>query len=200
MNPRPTRYAELNVVLVELTARAMEILGENFVGAYVQGSFAVGDADLYSDCDFLIPTHEPITADHEAGLRALHDEIPTRDGHWFRHLEGSYPVARELRTLDGLGKEWPYIDHGSRQLQFSTHCNSEVARWSLRECGVTITGPNPKTLVDEVTARILRDKMRQYALTILPDLYTWATFEVAWASGTPPRRCVASCTLLTAAA
>ena len=71
MNAMPTRYVQLNVVLIELTQRAMEILGENFVGAYLQGSFAVGDVDLYSDWDLLIPTHEPITADHEAGPRAV---------------------------------------------------------------------------------------------------------------------------------
>jgi predicted nucleotidyltransferase len=180
INRTPTEYAELNGVLVELTERAMEILGENFVGAYLQGSFAVGDADLHSDCDFLIPTHEPITAEQEAGLRALHDEIPSREGHWVHDLEGSYPLARELKTLGGLGQEWPYIDHGSRVLELSTHCNTEVTRWSLRECGIAITGPDPRTLVEEVPAQVLRDKMREYALTFLPDLYTWATFDIAW--------------------
>jgi hypothetical protein len=46
----------------------------------------------------------PITPDQEAGLRALHDEIPTRPGHWPHHLECSSPVKDELRTLDGLGR------------------------------------------------------------------------------------------------
>ncbi|MHB1474310.1 MAG: aminoglycoside adenylyltransferase domain-containing protein [Dermatophilaceae bacterium] len=176
----PTAFAELNAVLIELTERAMAILGDNFVGAYLQGSFAVGDADLHSDCDFLIPTHEPVNAEQEAGLRALHDEIPTRTGHWVGHLEGSYPLARELKTLEGLGRAWPYVDHGSRQLEFSAHCNTEVVRWSLRECGITIAGPDPKTVVEEVSAQVLRNKMREYARTFLPDLETWATFDVAW--------------------
>jgi hypothetical protein len=56
IEPAPTPYAELNGVLVELTSRAAEILGDSFVGAYLQGSFALGDADPHSDCDFLIPT------------------------------------------------------------------------------------------------------------------------------------------------
>jgi hypothetical protein len=180
-NPAPTQYAELNEVLRDLTERAAGILGDNFVGAYLQGSFAVGDADMHSDCDFLIPVHAPITADQEAALRALHDQIPTRSGHWTKHLEGSYPVKEELRTLAGIGRPWLYIDHGWREMQWSTHCNTEVVRWSLRECGVTLAGPDPKTLVDPVGADVLRDRMREYARTFLPDLLSWITFDIAWA-------------------
>lgn len=88
---QPTEFAELNELLTDLTGRTRQILGSNFVGAYLQGSFAVGDADMDSDCDFLIPVKGPITSEQEAALRALHDEIPTRPGHWTKHLEGSYP-------------------------------------------------------------------------------------------------------------
>jgi hypothetical protein len=150
------------------------------VGAYLQGSFAVGDADMASDCDFLIPVHGPITAEQEAGLRALHREFPARPEHWAQHLEGSYPDGDELRTLDALGKPWLYIDHGLAEMQWSTHCNTEVVRWSLRECGVTLIGPDPKTLVDEVSADVLRAKMIAYAHEFLPGMLTWMSLEIAW--------------------
>jgi hypothetical protein len=127
---------------------------------------------MHSNCDFLIPVRGPITPDQEAGLRALHDEIPTRPGHWTHHLEGSYPNKDELRSLDGLGRPWLYIDHGWRQMQWSTHCNTEVVRWSLRECGVTLTGPDPEALVDPVGLEILRARMRQDA----PDLPSGPVF------------------------
>jgi Domain of unknown function (DUF4111) len=179
-HPRPTQFPELNQLLRELSERAAGILGGNFVGAYLQGSFAVGDADLQSDCDFLIPVHGPITPNQEAGLRALHDEIPTRPGHWTHHLEGSYPGKDELRTLKGLRRPWLYIDHGWRRMQWSTHCNTEVVRWSLRECGVTLTGPDPKELVDPVGPEVLAASMREQARTFLPDLYAWTSFENAW--------------------
>jgi hypothetical protein len=64
-DPGPTQFLELN-------ERAAGILGDRFVGAYLQGSFAVGDADIHGDCDLPIPVHGPITSDQEAGLRALH--------------------------------------------------------------------------------------------------------------------------------
>jgi predicted nucleotidyltransferase len=41
--------------------RARLILGANFFGAYLQGSFALGDADLHSDCDFLVVMMSPPT-------------------------------------------------------------------------------------------------------------------------------------------
>jgi Domain of unknown function (DUF4111) len=177
----PTQFPELNLILQELTERARSILDDNFVGAYLQGSFAVGDPDIHSDCDFLIPVHRPITAGQETGLRALHDEFPARREHWAQHLEGSYPLASELRTLRGMGRNWLYIDHGWREMQWSTHCNTDVVRWSLRECGVTLAGPAPGTLVDKVPGAVLQARMRTYAEEFLPGMFTWIGFDIAWA-------------------
>jgi hypothetical protein len=176
-----TQFPELNGLLAELTDRTAGILGDNFVGAYLQGSFAVGDADRHSDCDFLIPVRGPITAAQEAALRALHDEIPTRAGYWTHRLEGSYPHQDELRSLDGLGRPWLYIDNGWREMQWSTHCNTEVVRWSLRECGVILAGPHPTELVDPVPPDALRARMAGLARTFLPDLQSWISIDIAWA-------------------
>ena len=79
--PQPTKFPELNAIVAELAERAARILGANFVGAYLQGSFAVGDADLQSDCDFLIPVRRQVSAAQEAGLRAMHAGFPDRPEH-----------------------------------------------------------------------------------------------------------------------
>jgi hypothetical protein len=110
----------------------------------------------------------------------MHDEFPTRPEHWAKHLEGSYADREQLRTLDGLGHNWLYIDHGWREMQWATHCNTEVVRWTLRECGVTLAGPAPQPLVDEVPAEALRDRMRRDVVTLLPELATWSSLELAW--------------------
>lgn len=172
----PTRFPELNGLLGELVALVEGALGDDLVGAYLQGSFAVGDADRHSDCDFLVVTRGPLNPRQEARLR----EIPTRDGHWTHHLEGSYAPQDELRTLAGLGADWLYIDHGWREMRWSTHCNSEVVRWSLREHGVVLAGPNPRELVDGVGPDALRARMRTDLASFLPDLFTWTDFGVAW--------------------
>src|SRR5437899_1522113 len=91
----PTRFRGLNTLLAELTERVRGILGPDFIGAYLQGSFAVGDADIYSDCDFLIPVRRAITAAQEGDLRSPHHQIWFRRGHWPHHLEGAYPPVDE---------------------------------------------------------------------------------------------------------
>lgn len=176
-----TPFAELNSVLAELARRAAAILGTDFVGAYLQGSFAVGDADPHSDCDFLIPVHRQVSGEREAALRAMHDEFPTRPGYWAKRLEGSYPVLSELRTLQGMGRPWLYVDNGRREMQWSTHCNTEVVRWSLRECGVTLAGPPPATLVDPVPADVLRERMRADVPGFVTGMESWISLDLAWA-------------------
>ena len=178
---RVTPYAELDALLGELVARGREILGADWVGGYLQGSFALGAGDLTSDCDFVMVVREPPRGEAERLLRELHAEIPTRDGFWCGHLEGSYAVAEDLRSLAGLGREWLYVDHGWREMQWSTHCNNEWTRWTLRERGITLDGPPPATLVDPVPPRALRARMRAALPTLLDDLATWVDIETnAW--------------------
>ena len=50
----PTSDPALNSVLHELVASVQTVLGDNFIAAYLQGSFAVGDWDNDSEVDFLI--------------------------------------------------------------------------------------------------------------------------------------------------
>ena len=85
------------------------------------GSFALGDADIHSDCDFLIVVRSPLTSSQEAPLRKLHRDSFSRPGQWTQHLEGSYPPENELRTLGGLGKRWLYIDNAHAEMEWSTH-------------------------------------------------------------------------------
>lgn len=181
VRPDPTPFDDLNELLVDLVQQARAVLGEDFVGAYLQGSFAVGDADLHSDCDFLIPVRGAITPAQEAGLRRLHDAVPLRGGHWATEIEGSYPDAAQLRDLRGTGAAWLYVDRGHRAMQWSTHCNTAVVRWSLRERGVTLVGPEPRTLVDEVPADLLRATVRRQLPGFLDGLLGWTSFDIAWA-------------------
>jgi hypothetical protein len=176
----PTEFADLNAILAELTEGASAILGDSFIGAYLQGSFALGEADRHSDVDFLIPTASPITPLQESALRDLHAAFPGRDVSWAQHLEGSYPPADELRSLAAVGTSWLYVDNGSSEMEWSTHCNSAVARWVLREHGVRIAGPEPITLVDPVTAADLRAQVLVDITRFMPLLSSWADLDNAW--------------------
>jgi Aminoglycoside adenylyltransferase, C-terminal domain/Nucleotidyltransferase domain len=170
----------LNELLEGFVASVEWILQDRFGGAYLTGSFALGAGDIHSDCDFLVVTEEPVTTKQELALRELHDEIPTRVGHWPHDLEGSYAPRGDLKTLASLGKPWLYVDRGRREMQWSTHCNTEDVRWTLRERGITLTGPHPREFVCEVPPDMLRSKMRQLIDNFLPELFSWTSFDLAW--------------------
>ena len=54
MQERLTPYSELDVVLKDHGQRIRDVLGDNFVGLYLNGSLAIGDFDLTSDVDFIV--------------------------------------------------------------------------------------------------------------------------------------------------
>jgi len=162
---RPTAYPELNEILAELVAGAGRILGPNFCGAYLQGSFALGGADLHSDVDFMVVTQDEVSALHESQLQAMHEKLPDLDITWASHLEGSYVAKAALRRPDPRHTPWLYVDNGSRVLERSDHDNTAVTRWVLREHGVVLAGADPKDLIDPVTTA----ELRQEVTAVIPE-------------------------------
>ena len=172
-NTPPTLYPDLNSVLQELTESVQVILGTNFVGAYLQGSFAVGDFDRHSDVDFIIVIEEPLSDDEVGVLQDMHARIYDLDIPWAQHLEGSYFPKEVLRDPAFCGCPLWYLDHGSRSLIQSDHCNTVVVRWVVREYGVTLAGPAPAALVDPIPVKTLREEIlatiRDWGKEILAD-------------------------------
>jgi hypothetical protein len=206
LNSSPTPYAALNAVLDTFVARARDLLGDNFIGAYLQGSLALGDFDEKSDADFLIAIKRDIADADVPALNALHSAIHGFSKPWGHRLEGSYiPVAilrcrtesprdppgapeRPPTWVDpGTGGTPPrvypllFLDHGARTLVRSEHDNSQVVRWVAREKGVVLAGPHPRDLINEVSAEALRGEMREtmarLAAKWLPDP---ATIDAHW--------------------
>ena len=98
---RPTPYVELNAVLEDLIANVQNTLGETFVGACLQGSFALGDFDLDSDVDFIVVVGGELSTDQVSMLQAVHRDIYSLGAGWAQHLEGSYfpaPIDESVVT------------------------------------------------------------------------------------------------------
>ena len=71
----PTPYDDLNEFLAELVQQQQAILGDNFIGVYLQGSFAVGGFDRHSDVDFIAVINEDISDSHLDLLQEMHHRI-----------------------------------------------------------------------------------------------------------------------------
>lgn len=156
----PTPYPELNEVLRELVASMQGILGETFVAACLQGSLAVGDFDQDSDVDIVIAITQELSNEQVQALQSMHERIYHLDCAWAQHLEGSYFPKDVLRNADQRGELLWYLDHGSRSLIQSTHCNTLVVRAVVREHGVALAGSDPATLVDPIPVDMLRQEIR----------------------------------------
>ncbi|ANZ36809.1 hypothetical protein BBK82_12745 [Lentzea guizhouensis] len=175
-----TPFADLDALLDDFVSSVRTILGPIYVGSYVQGSFALGAGDIHSDCDFIVACTELPSGAALEGLRALHDEIPTRPGRWSTEIEGSYADVKSLRSVAGLGVPWLFNDHGTRTLEWDLHCNSPHARWTLRNHGIVLDGPPITSLVDEVPAEVLRSSMRAELPHVLTGIQEWAPMGNAW--------------------
>jgi predicted nucleotidyltransferase len=158
--PGPTAYPELNEVLEDFVASTQEILGENFCGAYLQGSFAVGDADEHSDVDYIVVTNGELSDEQVVALQAMHERLFELDTPWAQHLEGSYFPKELLRRVDAARTPLVYFDNGETKPARDNHCNTAVVRWSLREHGVVLAGPEPKSLIEPVDPEDLRREVR----------------------------------------
>jgi hypothetical protein len=154
-----TPYPELNAVLEELVTSVDVALDDAFVGAYLQGSFAVGDFDRHSDVDFIIAVRDELSERRVGALQAVHERVYGLGSEWAQHLEGSYFPVAMLRDHRQHARPLWYLDHGSRSLVRSEHCNTLVVRWVVRERGIRLAGPSPATLVDPIPIDALRREM-----------------------------------------
>lgn len=176
-----TPYADLDALLDELLGTWQTILGENFAGAYVQGSFALGAGDQQSDCDWIVAIHERPAPSQEIQLRTLHRDLPTRTGHWPHDMEGSYAPIGELASVAHLGRSWLYNDHGQQTLEWDDHCNRAYTRWILREHGIVLTGPTPRSFMAPLPEASLRAEAAAAIPSFIDELATWLDIDaLAW--------------------
>jgi hypothetical protein len=159
-----TPFPELNGVLASLLEGIQGILGADLIGVYLQGSFAIGDADEHSDCDFVVAMQHELASDQVQALNGLHARIHGSGPEWGKHLEGSYFTLNELR--DAPGTEVWYVDHGSKSLERSNHCNTFVVRSTLLRRGIVLNGADPTHLMHPVSPDDLRREMLSTLRTV----------------------------------
>jgi hypothetical protein len=92
-----------------------------------------------------------------AALGSMHVRLATGPSRWARELEVSYIPRRALRRFDPGNNCHPCIQRGSHELVTEEHDRAWVIhRHVIREHGVALAGPDPRTLIDPVGAGDLR--------------------------------------------
>lgn len=155
---------DIRMVLDLLVESARDILDENFLGAWLQGSSATGHFDEHSDIDFVIGVERDLIEQELDQLQNFHSYLYEQPSPWAKHLEGSYFPREILRDYQRSGIDIWYLDHGSTTLERSSHDNTIVVKWILREKEVVLAGPDPSSLIDPIPVSELRlDAYRTYA-------------------------------------
>jgi predicted nucleotidyltransferase len=165
-----TQYPELDGVLHGHAERLQDVLGESFVGMYLLGSLAIGDFDGTSDIDFVVVTADEMSESQVEQVQSVHDQTYAQDNRWVKHLEYSFfplnilrnpssPFSHDGRVQEKNRELW-YFDHGGPRIERSEHDNSLVTRWTLREKGVTVVGPESFSLLEPVSPDALRTEIQ----------------------------------------
>ncbi len=175
VNQTSTTNTELNRILEILVRGMMDHLKDNFLGAYLGGSFAHGGWDAYSDVDFVVILQRDLRPDELTELRVLHARVFINDSYWARHLEGSYFPKEVISDLHKTDIPMWYLDNGSLNFERSTHDNTLVVRWVLREYGIPLAGPPPTTWIPPIPDVLLKKEvwktMHDWGTEILEDGY-----------------------------
>ena len=170
----PTPYPDVNEILALLLAKVKKILQHQFVGMHLFGSLANGSFDQFSDVDILIVTDGDISNDTFSALQKMHAEMARLDSPWAVQQEVSYVPKEALRRFDPTNNQHPHLDRGANEtLHLMTHESDWIIqRYILRDRGVVVLGPDPKTLIDPISP----DDLRRAIANLLP-LWTDLFFE-----------------------
>lgn len=128
-----------------------ETLAGNLAAVYVRGSLALGDfIPATSDIDLFAVTEHPVSAAGFSALSALHQQLAASPHPFARRLEIAYVDRGAARRFEP-GLRHPTLGQGET-LQWSEHrMNWILERWTMREHGVALIGPDPPALFDPVS-------------------------------------------------
>jgi Domain of unknown function (DUF4111)/Nucleotidyltransferase domain len=154
---QPTPHAGVNEALRELLAQAQTILGSHFVGMYLSGSLALGDFNPHrSDIDLVIVTDAPLSDDLFAALQEMHARFAAGGSPWAAKLEAVYIPEQALRRDAPTGAKYPVLEKGRALVMDHLESGWSVQRYTFREHGLAVAGPEPRTLVDSVDPNGMR--------------------------------------------
>lgn len=153
----PTPYADVNDALRDLLAGVRAALDMRFVGMYLTGSLALGDFDpATSDIDLVVVTGDALPANLVEPLREMHERFAAGDSPWAGKVEAVYIPRNALRRAAPDDALYPQVEKDRDLFVDQLESGWIVQCYILREHGVTLAGPDPRTLLDPLDPDALR--------------------------------------------
>jgi hypothetical protein len=157
-SPQPvTPYPEVNDVVHELVISMQAILGAQLRGVYLVGSLALGDFHPQdSDLDLVIVTVGALSDETVALLRDLHRRFDHSASAWAAHVDAVYIPEEVLRESSPTAAHYPTLEWPGLLVLAPLESGWPIQRYTLREYGVVLSGPDPYSLLDPVNPGDLR--------------------------------------------
>jgi predicted nucleotidyltransferase len=157
----PTSISALNVLLSVLVASIRELLGDQFVGFILHGSLTNDDfVPNRSDIDFVVVTATEMPTSLLERLMVMHARIREKGMKWTDKLEGSYIPVKALRRYDPANAVHPAL-RVDGSFGIDRHgIDWVIQRRAIRDNGIALAGPAPRSLVAPVSSVDLRHAAR----------------------------------------
>jgi hypothetical protein len=152
-----TAYPGIDETLAALLSGCRTILGDDLFGLYLFGSLASGGFDPEtSDIDFVVVTKADVGAATEAKLAGLNRRIQATGSPWTAKLEGSFLPLHAFEDFNPAGTMYPTIGMGGWYGLDHKGIERALQRFLLREDGIALAGPPPKTFIAPVDPAALK--------------------------------------------
>jgi hypothetical protein len=161
---QPTSYPEVNTVVRDLLTSMQAILGAQLRGLYLVGSLALGDFHPQdSDLDLVIVTVGTLSDETVASLREVHQRFDQSASAWATRLDAVYIPQEVLRERFPTAARYPIVEWPGLLALKPLESGWPIQRYTLREYGVVVSGPDPRSLLDPVNP----DDLRQASAAIV---------------------------------
>src|SRR5947199_5943268 len=159
-----TQYSDVNEILEILLKRMKFILGDKFIGLYLQGSLVIGDFDPgISDVDLVAALSSHIDDEEFAALKHMHDTFVAEHKEWYDRVEICYITLDALKHVTSRTSLIVNISTGE-----PIHRKESSKEWLLnwyitREKGVILFGPSPKDIIEPITKEAFIQCVKDHA-------------------------------------
>jgi Domain of unknown function (DUF4111)/Nucleotidyltransferase domain len=174
---QPTPYPDVNAVVHELLMSIHAIVGTQLAGMYLAGSLALGDFHPSgSDLDLVIVTVGALSEETVASLRELHQRFDHSASPWAARLDAVYIPQEVLRQSFPTAARYPTLEWPGLLVLEQLENGWPIQRYTLRDYGVVVSGPDPRSLLDPVDP----DDLRQASAAIVEGWRVQAHADPKW--------------------
>ncbi len=161
MQTYPTPYPDINALLDLILSQMQTILDDKLIGLYIFGSLVTGDFDYdSSDIDLIAATSTELNEKELERLKTMHHDIAFQQKAWDDRIEVGYIPVENLKKSQSHF-QLALISPGESFHVTIADSAWIINRYVLREKGITLFGPSPKTLVDPISQEELMHTMQE---------------------------------------